>query len=489
MIDGFKKFECFYVDFQFVKVNNGDDAFWRSLGAAFPKQNTLPVQITNETTFCQAFRKDRPEHTDRWIRPVVLIFDEFDIMISPEASVARSSCLKTIRGIRNNRSNFVIESIIVVGTFGVVMINQDNPSISPFNTTENFGGKNFSQLQMETLFKEFCDARKVALDPRIIDDIYSRTSGHAGLVCLCGRAIDEDLIGYSDASIGIESWQSFAVTQLQDSVMSHRTFKRLINNLNSKEMKDCVGFLRRVFLANPDPIRITDNDEIRLSELLAKEGVLMVTNRNTFIMASPLLRSLIMKNVITNQLPCPSTGVPLRQDYSLNVLEVLKTVVPLFVQRDMINGAEFSYKVAPVKVNDSSNKRVPRESVYQQQLVGILTNWLGAITYELIGQYHTRGALGNPRYCDVVLTAPNTLGHTQPTTILELLATSTNSELNAHYERALEYAETFNIRHQGSSLNTRDIWVVHFTCEDDATGRDNCSWPSKEQQAKNLNAV
>ncbi|RUO95572.1 hypothetical protein BC936DRAFT_143721, partial [Jimgerdemannia flammicorona] len=270
MIDGFKKFECFYVDFQFVKVNNGDDAFWRSLGAAFPKQNTLPIQITNETTFCQAFRKDQPECTDRWIRPVVLIFDEFDIMIPPEASIARTSFLKTIRGIRNNRSNFVIDSIIVVGTFGVVMINQDNPSLSPFNTTENLGGNNFRKSQVEDLFGQFCSARRIDLDPRIIEDIYSRTNGcvkHAGLVCLCGRAIDEDLKGYSGASISFESWQSFAVTKLQEKVMNHRTFERLVKNLESKEMEEAVTLLQMRFLANPEPVSVTLRREIQLSKL------------------------------------------------------------------------------------------------------------------------------------------------------------------------------------------------------------------------------
>src|SRR6185369_1114258 len=128
------------------------------------------------------------------------------------------------------------------------------------------------------------------------------------------------------------------------------------------------------------------------------------------------------------------------------------------------------------------------------------------------GQYHTKDPLGE-MYCDVVLTAPNTRnGDRGPTAILELLATSKDSDLNAHYKRALEYANSLKIRstqdaHRNPNfqpLNIRDIWVVHFTCEDDATKEENCKskWPTEEQNlkpetmtdpqwptVKNLNAV
>ncbi|RGB40017.1 hypothetical protein C1646_688685 [Rhizophagus diaphanus] len=46
------------------------------------------------------------------------------------------------------------------------------------------------------------------------------------------------------------------------------------------------------------------------------------------------------------------------------------------------------------------------------------------------------------------------------TIILELLATSTKSNLNEHFSRALKYAD---------NLSASEIWIVHFTCEDSAT--------------------
>ena len=123
---------------------------------------------------------------------------------------------------------------------------------------------------------------------------------------------------------------------------------------------------------------------------------------------------------------------------------------------------------------------VPRESVYQQQLVGILQNWLYSFSYDIIGQYHTKELLGNSRYCDIVLTAPDTYSSEPgPTAVLELLTTSTETDLKGHYKRALEYSESLQIR--SAQIYVRDIWVVYFTCEDNATRKENCKWPTQEQ--------
>ncbi|CAG8666913.1 3980_t:CDS:1, partial [Paraglomus occultum] len=46
-------------------------------------------------------------------------------------------------------------------------------------------------------------------------------------------------------------------------------------------------------------------------------------------------------------------------------------------------------------------------------------------------------------------------------------------ELDEHYSRVLEYAG------QLKNLNIQDIWVIHFTCEDDAV--QNPHWQSDYQ--------
>ncbi|CAG8495971.1 2315_t:CDS:2 [Paraglomus brasilianum] len=91
---------------------------------------------------------------------------------------------------------------------------------------------------------------------------------------------------------------------------------------------------------------------------------------------------------------------------------------------------------------------------------------------------------GNSRYCDIILTAPNTQsGEPGPTAVLELLAMSMETDLRRHYNHALEYAESLKIcsAQNGKSLYIWDIWIAHFTCGDGATKKENCMWPTEER--------
>ena len=163
------------VDFQLLRLNGGEKAFWSSFGQSFPEEGVLPVKINSPETFIQAFKKSH----NRWNLPVVLLFDEFDSLLLPEASDNLNDCLRVMRAIKSNLHKFIIDSIIFIGTFGVVMLDQENPGLSPFNITENVEGESLSHSQAIKLFKDYVSARNiVGFDPRIVDDIYSRTNGY-----------------------------------------------------------------------------------------------------------------------------------------------------------------------------------------------------------------------------------------------------------------------------------------------------------------------
>src|SRR5581483_6233573 len=69
-------------------------------------------------------------------------------------------------------------------------------------------------------------------------------------------------------------------------------------------------------------------------------------------------------------------------------------------------------------------------------------------------------------YSDIVITT------TFQRTVIELLATATEKDLNEHFKRVLEYAEI---------LSANDIWVVHFTCEDRYATHEKLHWPSDDR--------
>ena len=41
-----------------------------------------------------------------------------------------NDCLRVMRAIKNSLHKFIIDSIIVIGTFGVVMLDQENPTLT-----------------------------------------------------------------------------------------------------------------------------------------------------------------------------------------------------------------------------------------------------------------------------------------------------------------------------------------------------------------------
>ncbi|PKB94544.1 hypothetical protein RhiirA5_438527 [Rhizophagus irregularis] len=160
------------------------------------------------------------------------------------------------------------------------------------------------------------------------------------------------------------------------------------------------------------------------------------------------------------------------------MLRALSDAVRVFDKENIELAALHSYKTAQVPVGGCSNVLVPRESVYQQQLAGTFTNWISSIGFEVMSQYHITKRKKHS-YSDLVITVPSSWPG-KPTVILELLATSTQKELDEHFERTLKYFQLLK-----RSLCIRDIWTVHFTCEDEP----NHHWPTKEQRKKGLNAI
>ena len=142
-----------------------------------------------------------------------------------------------------------------------------------------------------------------------------------------------------------------------------------------------------------------------------------------------------------------------------------------FFDRDHIRlAADTSFKLSrSLRVNGFSNKRVPRESVYDQEMIRILSNWLVIQhKYSVTGQWHTVDYTmqGNPegkhKFLDIVIKKPG-----EQTIVLEFLATGEKSFIENHVEKTPEYK---------SRISADVAWVIHFTCEDDYLGH--AYWPS-----------
>jgi hypothetical protein len=151
------------------------------------------------------------------------------------------------------------------------------------------------------------------------------------MVCLCG-----DLIGKSKTQNFIfESWKSLVFTSLSRSIHGYRTFRRIVNDLLEDKARSAVDLLRLKFLPNPDPVTITNTQDLAQAHFLARNGVLITVENeaNTFTMSSPLLRSVISRYVLPDIFKyCPSIEVPMRSDQSIDTLKALTHAVRVLIR-------------------------------------------------------------------------------------------------------------------------------------------------------------
>ncbi|CAJ0842628.1 15203_t:CDS:2 [Entrophospora sp. SA101] len=177
----------------------------------------------------------------------------------------------------------------------------------------------------------------------------------------------------------------------------------------------------------------------------------------------------------------PNEDVPMQANGSVNILEVVKSVVRTFDKNTIAQGSFRSYKSSNHLCIDSKKRaKVPRESVYDAEMYRILHNWLVKVHgFEITGQWHLESICADGDfhhfYCDLTIKKHDA---TNPVAILELLATVSQPKLDNHFEQVFKYAE---------QLCPLEVWIVHFSREDAVV--TDPYWPCNELQDKGLNVI
>ncbi|RIA82228.1 hypothetical protein C1645_879297 [Glomus cerebriforme] len=477
-----ESFLCNYTSFQHI---SDGEAFWNSFGRNLSiyrgssKHLGSCTNINSADDFVTYFSIDGWEKAGNDPNDhIVLFFDEFDRIYEMDDNL-RSNFLSTLRSIRNDIESYVIQAIVVVGTFSILHLDSNKKKISPFNIKDAIRNPNFDMEIVQGLFQEFENDNQIQIEQSVIDDIFEQTNGHAGLVCLCGRAIEDSVFRKLDQRCLSHSiWECYKVKSLMDDILEYQTFRNLVNSLKSPEAKVALDFFRNYFLVDfGQEVKVTT--EIDSAEYLASEGVLVPCGEaGVFKLSSPLVRWLILQRVIPVIFPsCPRIDIPFFKNST--ELDTLLTLIPATksFDKEIISFASVrSYKIAKVRVNGELNLPVPRESVYDAELCRVLRNWLCPSKFQITGQWHlvyNRGSKRHHRYSDIVIDTPY-----HQKIVLELLATASKDDLTEHFQRSLEYAKL---------LSADETWIVHFTREDRYVEQP--LWPSNSQLKTNLYVV
>jgi hypothetical protein len=250
----------------------------------------------------------------------------------------------------------------------------------------------------------------------------------------------------------------------------------MIRSLLREEATSAVNLVQSRFVGFLDVVSLMDAKQEQDADFLTAEGVLLQSAPHDYHVASAFVDGLIRRYLIPEKFPnAPSTNPPMTRDGRLCILEVLAQSLKFFDKELICLAAARSYKQSKVNVGGFCAVPVPRESVYNTELMRILTNWLSKQeAYAINGQWHLRIDQNKNKYCDIIISKSNT-----PTVVLKLLVTEDVSFIRAHLEKTPYYKDL---------LSADEAWVVHFTCEDSYL--DHPTWQSNEQlQREGINVV
>jgi hypothetical protein len=280
------------------------------------------------------------------------------------------------------------------------------------------------------------------------------------MVCLCGRIISnklDTLLDHGSRTLPYCNWASIRTAALYDDINSYNTFRSMVESLCKDRAKAAVQLLRAKFAGYLDDVILQHSDEA-IADFLTAEGVLLRPSAALcYRMASPLIDGLIRQQVIPIQFPDAPWIVPPCRSQSTDLC-VMQTLIQSlkFFDKDLIYLASTRlYKKANVPVGRVSSATVPRESVYDTELMRVFTNWLGKRHgWSVTGQWHLRSTDGKDKYTDIILKKDS-----NPPIVLELLATGDSKTVRPHIEKTPDYI---------ALLSAKEGWVVHFTREDEA---------------------
>jgi len=72
---------------------------------------------------------------------------------------------------------------------------RENKTGSPFNVHEPTQAPMLTLAQLQSMFKQYQESYGVHVDADVVEDVLALTSGHSGLVQLCGDFIQKTLVG------------------------------------------------------------------------------------------------------------------------------------------------------------------------------------------------------------------------------------------------------------------------------------------------------
>lgn len=275
-----------------------------------------------------------------------------------------------------------------------------------------------------------------------------------------------------------ESWKRFSVNQLLVEVLRWPTMTKMTQTLSEKTE---IAIQARRVLQNflhsyPQSICIStssENDDFKYAKYLAAEGALIYSGLNSFRVPNMLVMNILLHHVIVVDYRhrIPIVPVPRKAkaiDEPLDIAQLIQNAIEYFDWESITKYGSFK----TLNIASLSKALVPREICYHTELFIILRQWLSEQNFIVTFEH----ALPERKRADLVI-KDKTLDHYY---VLELVANDTVTQVQQHFQQALEYK---------AILKAQEAWVIHFTVLSHSPSIYEYPWPTPQQEENGLKVV
>ncbi|KYR00628.1 hypothetical protein DLAC_02654 [Tieghemostelium lacteum] len=383
-------------------------------------------------------------------KKVVLFIDEFDrILAAPEE--VKIGFLGQLRSWKPFDS--YLKSVVAIGPFDILFIDKIHPiqphsinapksrKYSPFNVIDQIATNDFTLEEVKKLFKLYQDDHACTVDPKIVENIFDLTNGHAGLVNLCGRAVDE---GMNHFDKNFSDWSELVSSSLIQQVLGYSTVTRIMSDLeiDSPQYKERLLEHIRSF---PKPLivdtKLGDADRYWISigilnyQLKAGSELVIISQ---CAIKSQLLYYCLLANIrtICNRKVPPKS----RKNTEFDIIQMVETLTPFFT----LNGNLSTKNYRGFGTGPKKDTLVPSEAFYHFELVTLIKIWDPPMHIFP----NARTSSTKTDRADILLEIVG------KKCILEIVAHSTLNQVSEHINRCSEYKK---------AAGALEAWVLHYT--------------------------
>ncbi|CAG8617115.1 4616_t:CDS:2, partial [Paraglomus occultum] len=446
-------FEVYYISFQSGIEFGSTPRFWWSLCATLMAKDNSRFKFedasrsASSATFLSFFSKCPKSRQ----KPVILIIDEasmlYEIKDTPGGIV--DQFIGTLRAIKDDVTGCCLHSIALVGTESVrdVLTSRQvkgRSIYSPFSEEGSYQSSRFSQNEVQDLLKQFVSVKKIELDVNeIANDIYELTSGHKGLVGICGNFIENTLLKCS-RTVSFQDWNKNA-TKLRTFIWGKPTYDSIMRALTvlTPAQRNTLGNVLRY---GYDVVQM--NDEIKF---LLAEGMCVRAGESFDAIiiqcGAPVLSSMMLSRICG-----PAFAIP-EPPQETNKLDID------WLLRHTIENLSMQHISAKQTRNVTST---PSEYSFQAEFVTVIKNLLGSaypdLLYRVLPEVKERHDNGNwRRRLDILICDTNL-----PRYGFELVVAADQANFDKHMDNADEYGELHNCKMYLINLCTREDLTNYF---------------------------